>query len=285
MQRSRVRLVLREGPPQTDLLLDALQQPGAGGPALRAPDRLRPIDGVVRARLVQLAVGCVVLGVGVALLLRAALGSDGYSTLVYGFALSTGLPFAAANGLLGAALVALAWTRGVRPGVGTLAQPLIVGVTVSGTLPLVSEPTALLGRVALLLAAFALLVVGIVVYLGSATGAGPPEAAALAFDPPVAFRWSYSALQGGGALAGWLLGADVGVGTLVIVAGLGPAVDLARRRRNALERDPAARTSSRRSPGSKPVTSPTRPAPVTTTLPSSPAPTRSETLLGPCASC
>ncbi|MDX6324566.1 MAG: hypothetical protein QOK15_920, partial [Nocardioidaceae bacterium] len=33
-------------------------------------------------RGVQLMVGCVVLGVGVALLLTPALGSDGFSTLV-----------------------------------------------------------------------------------------------------------------------------------------------------------------------------------------------------------
>ncbi len=67
---------------------------------------------------------------------------------------------------------------------------------------------------------------GIALYLGSHTGAGPAEAAALAWDPPVAFRWSYSVVQGGGALGGWLLGATVGVGTLAVIFLLGPAVDL-----------------------------------------------------------
>lgn len=36
------------------------------------------------SKLVQLVVSCVVLGTGVALLFEAALGSDGYSTLVNG---------------------------------------------------------------------------------------------------------------------------------------------------------------------------------------------------------
>ena len=58
---------------------------------------------------------------------------------------------------------------------------------------------------------------------------GPGEAAALAWDPPVPFKWSYSAVQGGGALVGWLLGAAIGPGTVAVVLLLGPAVDLAAR--------------------------------------------------------
>ena len=67
------------------------------------------------------------------------------------------------------------------------------------------------------------------VELGSHIGAGPAEAAALAWDPPVAFRWSYSVVQGGGALGGWLMGATIGVGTVAVIVLLGPAVDLAAR--------------------------------------------------------
>ena len=73
------------------------------------------------------------------------------------------------------------------------------------------------------------LAVGIAVYLGAHTGAGPAEAAALAWDPPVPFKWSYSLVQGGGALVGWLLGATIGVGTIAVIVVLGPAVDLTSR--------------------------------------------------------
>ena len=67
-----------------------------------------------------------------------------------------------------------------------------------------------------------MLAVGIAVYLGAHTGAGPAEAAALAWDPPVPFRWSYSLVQGGGALVGWLLGATIGVGTIAVIVALVP---------------------------------------------------------------
>lgn len=180
-------------------------------------------------RLLMLLLGCVVLGAGVALFLTADLGSDGYSTLVNGIALTTGLAFWVANLLVGVVLVALAAVRRVQPGLGTVVQVVVVGVTVSVLLGSLDTPAGLGLRLLLLAGAFPVLAVGIAVYLGSHTGAGPAEAAALAWDPPVPFRWSYSAVQGGGALIGWLLGATVGLGTVAVILLLGPAVDLASR--------------------------------------------------------
>jgi uncharacterized membrane protein YczE len=173
--------------------------------------------------------GCVVLGVGVAMLLTADLGSDGYSTFVNGIAIRTGITFWIANLLVGVTLVVLAAARRVYPGLGTVVQVVLVGVTVSVLLDLIDTPDGVVPRLFLLAAAFPVLALGIVVYLGSHTGAGPAEAAALAWDPPVAFKWSYSAVQGGGALAGWFLGATIGLGTLAVILLLGPAVDLASR--------------------------------------------------------
>lgn len=176
-------------------------------------------------RLGQLLASCVVLGIGVGLLLRAALGSDGYSTLINGISLAAGIDFAIVNLLVSIVLVGLAWLRGVRPGIGTIVQPVVVGGTVSVILRIVEEPSGLGPRVGLLAASFGLLAIGVAGYLGSRTGAGPTEAAAIAFDPPVPFRWSYSVVQGVGAIVGWLLGADIGAGTILVVVALGPVVD------------------------------------------------------------
>ena len=146
--------------------------------------------------------GCLVLGVGVGMLLTADLGSDGYSTFVNGLALTLDVPFWVVNLVVGTVLVVLAAFRGVRPGVGTIAQVVGVGVVISVLLAWWSTPDGLVGRSALLVLAFPVLAAGIAAYLGSNTGAGPAEAAGLAWDPPVPFKWSYSLVQGGGALAG-----------------------------------------------------------------------------------
>ena len=180
-------------------------------------------------RLLQLLGGCLVLGLGVTMLLRADLGSDGFSTLVNGVSRSTGWSFGVANLGISVVFLAVAALRRVAPGPGTVVQVVVVGVTVSLLLPVIATPGSLLGQALLLVAAFPVLAVGIAAYLGTHLGAGPAEGAALAWDPPVPFRWSYSAVQGGGALVGWALGATLGAGTLAVILLLGPGVDLASR--------------------------------------------------------
>lgn len=180
-------------------------------------------------RALLLVGGCLVLGIGVALMLAVDLGSDGYSTLLYGLTLASGWPFWLIGLLVGVVFLAMAALRGVYPGLGTVVQVVMVGVTVSWLLPLLPRPAGLPSRLALLAVALVVLAVGIAAYLGSHTGAGPTEAAALAWDPPLPFRWSYAAVQGGGAVAGWVSGATIGVGTVAVILLLGPLVDLSAR--------------------------------------------------------
>ena len=127
---------------------------------------------------------------------------------------------------VGILLIALAWSRGTRPGVGTVVQTVVVGATVSAVMPLLPTPDDLVPRFVELVVAFVLVSLGVAGYLASHTGAGPAEAAAISFDPPLPFKWSYTVLQAVGALAGWALGAAVGPGTLVVSLFVGPTVDL-----------------------------------------------------------
>jgi uncharacterized protein len=180
-------------------------------------------------RIALVLLGCVVLGIGVAMLLTADLGSDGYSTLVNGVAMTADISSLLANTLISLLFLLVAAVRRVYPGLGTVIQIVVVGWTVSFLIDVLDTPDGLPWRVALLAAAFPVLAVGIAAYLGANTGAGPAEAAALAWDPPVPFKWSYSLVQGGGALVGWLLGATIGVGTLAVIFLLGPLVDVTSR--------------------------------------------------------
>ncbi len=209
---------MSDGAEQTASPAGRAGRPGGGEAA--SGTSARPAS--VRALL--LVGGTLTLGLGVALLLAADLGSDGYSTLVNGITLAAGIPFVVANTVVSLAFVLLAWLRGLRPGIGTVVQIGVVGVTVWLLLMVLPTPEAWWGRGLMLLAALPVIALGIAAYLGSRTGAGPAEAAALAWDPPIPFRWTYSAVQGGGALVGWLLGAAAGVGTLAVIFLLGPMV-------------------------------------------------------------
>jgi uncharacterized membrane protein YczE len=173
---------------------------------------------------VQLFVSCVLLGAGVALLLNADLGSDGYSMMINGLTIATGMEFAVVNIVVGVLLVSLAWLRGRTPGLGTVVQPAIVGFAVSALMPVFPEPSSWSGKSVEFGAAFVLLCIGVAGYLAVDLGAGPAEVAALAWDPPVPFKWSYSVFQFLAGLIGWLCGATFGVGTVVVVLLIGPVV-------------------------------------------------------------
>lgn len=182
-------------------------------------------DSLTRAAVLVLA--CAVLGCGVGLVLTARLGSDGYSSLVNGVSRASGMPYAITNWIVGLSAVAFAWCRGVRPGPGTVVHPVVVGGTVNAVLVTVQPPAGVLPRVAVLLGGVGLLAVGVAAYLATALGSGPFESATIALAP-VPFRVAYGVLQGTGAAVGWALGASVGVGTLLVVLGVGPLVSLIR---------------------------------------------------------
>jgi len=175
-------------------------------------------------RVVQLFVSCVLLGAGVALLLNADLGSDGYSMMINGLVKVSDIEFAVVNIAVGVVLVLLAWLRGRTPGPGTVVQPAVVGFTVSALMPVFPEPDEATGQAVEFVAAFVILCIGVAGYLAVDLGAGPAEVAALAWDPPVPFKWSYSAFQFVGGLVGWLCGATFGIGTVVVVLLIGPVV-------------------------------------------------------------
>lgn len=176
------------------------------------------------SQAVRLVVSCAVLGAGVAMLLIASLGSDGYSTMINGLSLALDVDFWIVNLGVGVVLVAVAWARGLQPGLATVVQPLVVGFVVSGLLAAFAEPDSWWIRAGLLALSFPVLSIGVAGYLAVDAGAGPTEAAAIAFDPPVPFRWSYGIVQGLGTLIGWLCGAAIGPGTVLVIVLIGPLV-------------------------------------------------------------
>ncbi|WP_309649301.1 hypothetical protein [Nocardioides sp.] len=197
------------------------------------------------AVMTRLVVSCTILGIGVGLLLTAALGADGYSTMISGISLALELDFWIVNLAVGVVLVSLAWAGGLTPGVGTAVQPLVVGLVVSGVLAVLEEPGQWWARALLLVVALPVLAVGIAGYLAEDAGAGPAEAPALALDPRVPFRWGYGLFLGAGAVVGYACGAAVGPGTLLAIVVLGPLVDWvsSRARSRGSARDHARRSS------------------------------------------
>lgn len=180
---------------------------------------------VTLRRVALLVLGSATLGFGVALLLNAHLGSDGYSTLLQGTSVFFEVRFVVTAVGVAAVFVSIGWLRGIRPGWGTLVQPVVVGTVVTLTMPLVPEPEQLVLRAGQFGLGFLILCLGVAAYLASDYGIGPGEVLARAWDPPFPFKWSYSVVQAVCALVGWWLGADLGAGTVLAAIVIGPVVN------------------------------------------------------------
>ena len=185
-------------------------------------------------RGMQLVVGCVTVGVGLAVLVRCGLGLDPYRSLLAGIGHFAGLSFGTTNIAVGLLLVALAWWPGrVPPRVGTAVQPLMVGLTLNALLPHLAGVTggtvdrALVAGVALLLTG-----VGGGLYLGADLGATSFDAVSLAVHralPGRSFAAVYSLLLAAAVVAAWGIGGPVGVVTVAAMPALGPLTSAVRR--------------------------------------------------------
>jgi uncharacterized protein len=182
---------------------------------------------------VRLFAGLWLFAAGVVLGLRSGLGVSPWDVLHDGIRQVTPLSFGTATVLVGVVLVAVALTAGIRPGPGTLANMLAIGVFADAMLAtgiagdLDAGPLPL--RLAAVAAGVGLVALGSALYIGAGLGSGPRDSLMLALSARTRVRVGIvRALIEASVLAlGWLLGGAAGVGTVLFAFGIGPAVELA----------------------------------------------------------
>jgi uncharacterized membrane protein YczE len=174
-------------------------------------------------RAVQLFAGLVLFGISIALLVRARLGLDPWDVLHQGIARQTGLQLGWIVDIV-AALVLLAWIPlRQRPGVGTLANVVLVGVASNVTLAVVADPAGLTLRALFLVAGVVANGFATGLYIGADLGPGPRDGLMIGLARRgLSIRVARIAIELTVLLAGFLLGGTVGVGTLVYACAIGP---------------------------------------------------------------
>ncbi|HEX5144305.1 MAG TPA: hypothetical protein VFW21_10595 [Mycobacterium sp.] len=163
-----------------------------------------------------------------ALMVRAGLGLDPWDVFHQGLALRSQWTIGTASVVVGA-VVLLAWLPlRNRPGFGTLANIVVIGVTVDAVLAVLPAPAALPARVAMMLGAVLLNAFATVLYIGAGLGPGPRDGlmTGLVRRTGGSVRLVRTAIEVLVLTVGWLLGGAVGVGTLVYALGIGPSVQL-----------------------------------------------------------
>lgn len=182
-----------------------------------------PSAAELRRRLPRLLIGIVVLSLGIALTLDAHLGVSPYDVLHQGLADATGLSFGTVVVLLGLVIL-VAWIPlGQRFGIGTVINTASLGFIVDAFLDVIPSTHALAWRWPMLLGGIVIAALGVGCYIGAGLGPGPRDGLMTGLAAKGHPLWLVrTALEIAALAAGWTLGGDVGVGTVLFAFGIGP---------------------------------------------------------------
>lgn len=203
---------------------------------------------VVIPRLPGLIAGLVQFGAGIGFMAQAGLGLAPWEVFHQGLGRITGIPLGTVSILVGIPILAGWWPLGERPGIGTLLNIALIGVSTNVTMGALPAATWLPAQVALMLAGVVTIAIGSGLYLASDLGPGPRDGLMTGLHHR--FGWSIRRARTAIELtvlgAGFLAGGTIGAGTLVFALAIGPLVQVAirvfdregrisRRRRAVLE--------------------------------------------------
>lgn len=183
------------------------------------PVRLRPLR-----RLTQLLLGLLLYGASMALMIRAALGLNPWNVLHEGLSRQIPLSFGTITAITGI-IVLLGWIPlRQRPGIGTVANVVLIAVAVDASLHLLPAPSAWWLRVLFLVAGVVLNGLATAAYIGTRLGPGPRDG--LMTGLCARTGWSIRLVRTGIELTvlavGFALGGTIGVGTVLYALAIGP---------------------------------------------------------------
>jgi uncharacterized membrane protein YczE len=178
-------------------------------------------------RLVRLYAGLTLYGLSGALLVHSELGSMPWDVLHQGLARQTGLSIGTWSVLVGALLMLLWIPLRQKPGLGTLSNVVVVGMTVDLFLWLLPGTDSLAARVGLLVLGVLVCAIATGCYIGAGLGPGPRDGLMTGL---AARGWSVrlarTVIEVTVVVTGVLLGGTVGVGTVVFAVAIGPLAQL-----------------------------------------------------------
>ncbi|HLK94322.1 MAG TPA: hypothetical protein VK365_01105 [Nocardioidaceae bacterium] len=179
-------------------------------------------------RLVQLFAGLTLYGWSMAMMVRSELGLDPWDVFHDGVSRWMGLSFGTVVIVVGLFVLALWIPLRQWPGLGTLANAVVIGLVTDLGLALLSTPESMPARIGLLTGGIVLNGLAGGMYIGSQFGAGPRDGlmTGLVRRTGRSIRLVRTSLELTVLALGWLLGGVVGVGTVLYALAIGPLVQI-----------------------------------------------------------
>ena len=196
----------------------------------RELDRLGPVEqlraGRLGRRLPQLLAGLLLYGVTLAMVIRGTLGNAPWDVLHQG--LARHLPLSIGTAVIAVSLLVLLLWIPLRemPGLGTIANSFLVGLSADAALALIAPTDELWVRVVLTVSGVALNAVATAMYIGSQFGPGPRDGLMTGLHRRTGLPIGLvrTGLEVTVVVVGWLLGGVLGLGTVLYAVAIGPLV-------------------------------------------------------------
>ncbi|MBB4686666.1 membrane protein YczE [Amycolatopsis jiangsuensis] len=172
----------------------------------------------------QLFGGLALYGASMAMLTRAHLGLDPWDVLHEGLTKITGLSFGTVTAIASVFVLLLWIPLRQRPGIGTVANVVVIAVTVDAIRAVLPDQHVLAWQIVLLVGGVVLNAVATAVYVGTRLGPGPRDG--LMTGLTARTGWSVRLVRTGIEVTvlavGWLLGGTAGLGTVLYALTIGP---------------------------------------------------------------
>ncbi|WP_091304051.1 YczE/YyaS/YitT family protein [Amycolatopsis tolypomycina] len=175
-------------------------------------------------RSVQLLAGLALYGTSVAMLTRAHLGLEPWGVLAEGVMKHTGLTFGTVTGVISVAVLLLWIPLRQRPGVGTVANVVVISVMVDVVRAVLPDQHDLAWQLVLLVGGVALNGFATATYVGARLGPGARDGlmTGLAARTGRSVRLVRTGIEVTVVVAGFALEGTLGFGTVLYALAIGP---------------------------------------------------------------
>ena len=180
----------------------------------------RPLE-----RAARLLAGLVLFGLAMALLLESGTGLDPWNVFHQGITRHVDLTLGQVT-VLSSLVLLLVWIPlRQRPGAGTVANALVVGPVIDLGIAWIPAADGALEQVLFMAVAIIAAAVATGLYVGAGWGPGPRDGLMTGLAARgIPIGVARAGIELTVLAAGWLLGGDVGVGTLAFALAIGPLV-------------------------------------------------------------
>lgn len=178
-------------------------------------------------RVLQLFAGLVLYGVSDGMLLLGGLGVDPWDVLHQGLSRRTGIAVGTWAIVVGVVVLLLWIPLRQRPGLGTLANAMVIGVVINVVLAVAPTPRGVPLQLVVMLGGVGLNGLATGAYIGAGLGPGPRDGLMTGLaSRGHSLRLVRTSIELSVLVGGWLLGGTVGLGTVVYALAIGPLAQI-----------------------------------------------------------